>query len=116
VKSVVQFLKSFLSRKFLLAAASAGTAAAQRQYPLAAGIVAVYIAAEAHVDAKSVASQVKGLTPIVEAIEPKAAPIVEAVEKVADAVSELPAPAPAVVTIDSAEVTAAPAASPDPAP
>lgn len=56
------FLHSLLSRKFLLAVSGVVAALANHQYDLAAGLVAAYVAAEAHVDAKRAASHVTAAT------------------------------------------------------
>lgn len=47
------FLHSLLSRKFLAAVGAAALAASQHQYDVAVGVVAAWILAEAHVDAKA---------------------------------------------------------------
>jgi len=53
------FLHSLLSRKFLASMGAAALAASQHQYDVAVGVVAAWILAEAHVDAKAAAAAVE---------------------------------------------------------
>jgi hypothetical protein len=52
MKTLNDFAHSLLSRKFWLTVAAFITALANKQYALAVGSVAAFVAAEAHVDAR----------------------------------------------------------------
>lgn len=65
-------LARFTSRKFLLSVAAVATALANHNVPAAIAAAIVYVAAEAHVDSKSVVSVVQHV--VTDETTPPAAP------------------------------------------
>lgn len=113
MNAIKGFLASLLSRKLLTSLGGAAAALAAKQYYVAGALVAVYVASEAHVDAKGAAAKVEALLPeakaIIAAVDPALTPLAATVAadvtQAADAVIAAPVPA----DVPAPTITASPA-------